>query len=63
MICFGDVGNMSKIDKVLKVEKFGVHAYVVTLHSSSSGIRPPSNMANPSLESYVYALDDHLQTF
>jgi hypothetical protein len=28
MICFGDVGN---IDKVLKVEKFGVHAYVVNL--------------------------------
>jgi hypothetical protein len=26
---FGDVVNMSKIDKVKKVEKFGVHAYVV----------------------------------
>jgi hypothetical protein len=27
------------------------------LHSSSSGIRPPTNMANPSLESYIYILD------
>jgi hypothetical protein len=34
-----------------------------TLHSSSSGIRPPTKMAQPSLESYTYALDDHLQTF
>jgi hypothetical protein len=30
-ISFGDVGNMLKIDKVLKVEKFGVQAYVVNL--------------------------------
>jgi hypothetical protein len=29
---FGDVGNVSKIDKVFKkVEKFGVQAYVVHL--------------------------------
>jgi hypothetical protein len=34
-----------------------------TLHGSSSGIRPPTKMADPALESYMYALDDHLQTF
>jgi hypothetical protein len=31
MKSFGDVVNMSTIDKVEKVEKFGVHAYVVNL--------------------------------
>jgi hypothetical protein len=34
----------------------------VVLPSSSSGIQPPTKMANPSLESYIYALDYHLQT-
>jgi hypothetical protein len=69
MKCFVDLVNVSKIYKVEKVEKFGVQAYVVNLiqlctgHSSSCGIQPPTNMANPSLESYIYALDDHLQTF
>jgi hypothetical protein len=45
---------MSKIDKVKKFEKVEVHAYVVNFHSSSSGIRPPTNMANPCLESYLH---------
>jgi hypothetical protein len=66
MKCLGD--DMLKIDKVNKVEKFGVQAYVVKIQlcialALAMGIRPPTKMADPSLESYIYALDDHLQTF
>jgi hypothetical protein len=69
MKSFGDVVNMSKIDKVLKVEKFGVQALVVNLIQICTALAlasdhlAPTEMANPSLESHIDALNDHLQIF
>jgi hypothetical protein len=57
---------MYKYTSELRADELGICSkFDPTLHSCSSGIRPPTNMANPSLqlESYIYALDDHLQTF
>jgi hypothetical protein len=64
MKCFGDVVNVSKMDKVEKVKKkWGpslCSKFDPTLHNSSFGIRLPTKM---TYISYTYALNDHPQTF